>query len=163
MNLGRTPSPSFKGLSPSSTTASRIARAGSAKRDTKPEMLLRQALWRAGARYRLDVSSIAGRPDLVFRSAKLVVFCDGDFWHGREIKKRLGKLSKGHNASYWVSKIRANVARDRRIDRILRGSGWTVLRLWEGDIHRNAAASASVVLDTLKAQRLLLSAGCRGR
>jgi DNA mismatch endonuclease (patch repair protein) len=141
---------SFKGLVAVSAMASRIARAASAKRDTKPELLLRLALSRAGVRYRVDVSTITGRPDVVFPSAKLAVFCDGDFWHGRNIRTRVNRLAKGHNASYWISKIRTNIARDKRVDRILNKAGWAVLRLWETDIRSDPAAAAEVVLKTLR-------------
>src|SRR5438067_13702101 len=113
-------SPSYKGLSPASITASRVARASSAKRDTKPEMLLRRAVRRTGLRYRIDVASLPGRPDLVIPGARVAIFCDGDFWHGRYLEKRLLRLTVGHNASYWVSKIKSNVARDRRTARLLR-------------------------------------------
>ena len=71
---------------------------------------------------------------MVFLGARVVVFCDGDFWHGRDLNARLAKLAAGHNASYWVAKIRANVERDRRHDAALTADGWKVLRFWERDI-----------------------------
>jgi DNA mismatch endonuclease (patch repair protein) len=77
------------------------------------------------------------------------VFCDGDFWHGRDLAVRLAKLAKGHNAPYWVAKIQTNVARDRRHDAALAANGWTVLRYWESDVIRNASAIASEVFATV--------------
>ena len=145
--------PSYKGLFPASTSASRIASASSIKRDTKPELLLRRALWACGLRYRVDVGSLPGRPDVVMSSARLVVFCDGDFWHGRDLKRRLAKLAAGHNAPYWVLKIKSNVARDRQVERMLVDSGWRFLRLWENDVRANPKLAAKAVLKTARAQR----------
>src|SRR5687767_5949640 len=75
-------SPSFAGLKPRSTAASRVARSVR-KTDSKAEVALRKALWAMGHRYRKNVRSLPGTPDLVFPRARTVVFCDGDFWHGR--------------------------------------------------------------------------------
>jgi len=145
--------PSYKGLSPASPTASQIASAGSAKRDTRPEVLLRQALWRTGLRYRVEVGSLPGRPDVAIATARLAVFCDGDFWHGRDLRRRLKKLAAGHNGHYWVSKIRSNVDRDRRVNKLLHGSGWEVMRLWESDVLANPEHAAKAVLTVVRSRR----------
>lgn len=145
--------PSYRGLSPASAIASRVASASSAKRDTKPELLLRRALWSAGIRYRVDVGSLPGRPDVVIPAARLVIFCDGDFWHGRNLERRIEKLAAGHNAPYWVSKIKSNVDRDRRIERILVDSGWHFLRFWESDVRANPKLAAKAVLKVVRARR----------
>ena len=142
--------PSYKGLAPASPTASRIAVAASAKRDTRPELLLRWALRGKSVRYSLDVASLPGRPDLVVRSARLAVFCDGDFWHGRYLQRRLKKLAVGHNAKYWTSKIKSNVARDRRIRKSLQAAGWTVLRLWESDVREDPARAAEKIVMAIR-------------
>jgi DNA mismatch endonuclease, patch repair protein len=126
--------PSYKGLSPASTTSARVARASSAKRNTGPELLLRQAMRKHGIPFNSHVASLPGNPDFVVYAARLAVFCDGDFWHGRSLKKRLAALASGHNSLYWVSKISSNVRRDRRVNRRLRDMGWTPVRLWESDI-----------------------------
>jgi len=130
-----------------------MASASSAKRDTTPELLLRRALRGAGVRYRTDVASLPGRPDLVIPVARVVVFCDGDFWHGRDLRRRLQKLATGHNAPYWIAKIRSNVGRDRRVERLLRDSGWKVLRFWELDVRANPERAAKVVLRATRARR----------
>ena len=144
--------PTYTGLSPASATASRIARASSNKRDTKPELLLRRALWKKGLRYRVDVASMPGRPDVVFPSARLAVFCDGDFWHGRDFQRRVAKLARGHNASYWVLKIKSNAARDRRLGRLLTGKGWQVLRFWESDIRADPTVAAEIIRKAAQAR-----------
>src|SRR5947209_1948897 len=93
--------PSFKGLRPASEAASRAKRA-TRKRDTRPELLLRRALGAAGGRYHTHVTGLPGSPDLVFKRARLAVFCDGDFWHGRDWPALRAKLLRRHNADYWV-------------------------------------------------------------
>src|SRR5262249_11081423 len=112
-----------------------------------------QALWQRGLRYRVDAKDLPGRPDVTFARARVVVFCDGDFWHGRNLEERIRKLSAGHNAPYWIAKIQANVARDRRHEDQLRAAGWIVLRYWETDVKREAALIADAIASTVK-QRL---------
>jgi DNA mismatch endonuclease, patch repair protein len=129
--------PSFLGLKAASRRASSLARGASIKRDTRCEIVLRSALWRRGFRYRINVKSLPGRPDIVFPRRQVAIFCDGDFWHGRQLHRRLEKLSAGHNAEYWVAKIRRNVARDRERTTELERAGWLVLRFWETDILRD--------------------------
>jgi DNA mismatch endonuclease (patch repair protein) len=136
--------PRFSSFTPSSEAASRIKQRNRS-RDTKAEVLLRKELWRRGLRYRLHAADLPGKPDIVFRAARLLVFCDGDFWHGRRSRERLNKLARGSNAPYWTAKIAANVARDRRNTRLLRRAGWTVIRLWETDILRDVSRAASLV------------------
>ncbi len=104
-----------------------------------------QALARRGLRFRRNVRSLEGCPDIVFFSARIVIFCDGDFWHGRSWKERRRRLEAGSNADYWVAKISTNMRRDRRISRRLRGQGWRVLRFWESRILRDADACAARV------------------
>lgn len=129
--------PSFAGLKPRTIEFSRLARASSKKRDTSCERLLRKALHRAGLRYRTHADELVGCPDIVFSQSRVVVFVDGDFWHGRDLDKRIHRLRRGHNPRYWVSKIKSNVERDRRITSKLRRAGWSVVRVWESDIQRN--------------------------
>jgi DNA mismatch endonuclease (patch repair protein) len=141
--------PSFTGLKPASDKASSMARRASIKRDTRCELVLRSALWKLGLRYRVDVKSLPGRPDIVFHRRKVVVFCDGDFWHGRQLHQRLKRLANGHNANYWTAKVLRNVERDRRQRAELRRSGWLVLRFWESDILRDPDNIASAIARTL--------------
>jgi len=143
--------PSFAGLRPASDSASMAARGASTKTNTRCELALRRELWRRGFRYRLHVSGLPGRPDIVFPRHRLVIFCDGDFWHGRDLGKRLAKLAKGHNASYWVAKVQRNVARDRENTSALETEGWVVVRLWETDVLRAPSESADRVAELLAA------------
>jgi DNA mismatch endonuclease (patch repair protein) len=81
---------------------------------------------------------------------RIAIFCDGDFWHGRDLAKRLTKLERGHNATYWVSKVSRNVERDRRQAQALEAAGWVVLRFWETDILRRPGAAADKVVAALQ-------------
>lgn len=110
---------------------------------------MRKTLFARGHRYRVDVADLPGRPDIVFVAARLACFVDGDYWHGRNLDDRLAKLSTGHNAAYWVEKIRTNVARDQRHDAALASTGWHVLRLWETDVLRDPVQAARLVEEGL--------------
>jgi len=88
-------SASYAGLKPASSRASKAARGSSKKSNTKCELLLRRELWKRGCRFRVDVRDLPGRPDIVFSKARVVVFCDGDFWHGRNWEERQKKLPRG--------------------------------------------------------------------
>src|ERR1700740_3503844 len=134
--------PSFAGLKPASQTASLAKRMNRAA-DTVHEKLIRKALWRRGLRFRKNVTTLPGKPDIVFPRARVVVFCDGDFWHGRNWRRRARKLRDGNNAAYWISKIGANRSRDRRNNRLLGQRGWKVIRVWETDIRDNPEKVAS--------------------
>lgn len=147
----RGPVPSFAGLRPSSETASRAKRANK-KHDTKPEMLLRRALWALGLRYRKHAAHLPGKPDIVFAAARVAVFCDGDFWHGRNWAVLRRQLLRRHNPDYWVAKIARNRRRDRGQTALLMKAGWTVLRLWETDILSDPEAAAAAVAREVSAR-----------
>jgi DNA mismatch endonuclease (patch repair protein) len=145
----------YSGLFPASPRASAAARGSSKKQNTRCELVLRTALAALGLRYRLDAGDLAGRPDIVFRGARVVIFCDGDYWHGRDLKHRLARLATGHNATYWVAKITSNVERDRRVTTALEVDGWLVLRYWETNIHRDADRIAAEIAEHVRERRRL--------
>lgn len=101
--------------------------------DTGIEVRLRKALWHKGVRYRKNFKVFDCHPDIVITKYKIAVFCDGNFWHGKELQKRPIK----HNSSYWNEKIRRNIERDLENTIELRDNGWIVLRFWEDDIQNN--------------------------
>jgi len=117
-------------------------------KNTKPEMKLRRELWSRGLRFKVNVKTINGKPDIVFTKAKLAVFCDGDFWHGHNwairglpsLDDELEKYSK-----YWSLKILTNVERDKKVTFNLEKDGWTVLRFWESDIKEDVTACADEI------------------
>lgn len=142
--------PSYKGLRPASARASVAARGSSKKTDTRCEVMMRRALWAAGCRYRKNAKDLPGQPDVIFPGARIAVFCDGDFWHGRDWESRRQKLSRGTNSEYWLAKIQRNMERDRQNTQRLQEMGWTVLRFWESQIRSDVAEVARAVLGTLK-------------
>lgn len=101
-------------------------------KDSKAELLLRATLWQAGYRYRKHYAKLPGTPDVVLPKYKIVVFCDGDFWHGRDWERR--KLDFKSNQDFWIAKIERNMERDREKDEALRSLGWVPLHFWEKDI-----------------------------
>ncbi len=117
---------------------------------------MRSALWRMGLRFRKNVSSLPGKPDIVFSRARVVVFCDGDFWHGRNWPQLQAQLQRGSNPQYWVPKIAYNMERDSLITQALLDAGWTVLRLWEKDIEADLQASVKTVVALLDLSRARL-------
>lgn len=144
-------SPSFRGLVPASPLTSETKRRNRAK-NSKPELILRRALFRRGARYRLHARDLPGQPDLIFGRAKLAVFVDGDFWHGRNWRQRRKRLASGSNASYWIAKIESNRLRDSRHSAALRALGWEVVRIWESTLTRDSDAVVEKILDLLESR-----------
>lgn len=96
-------------------------------------------------RFRKNYALLPGRPDVVFPGVRVAVFCDGDFWHGRNWQERRRLLREGSNSTYWTAKIAANIARDEQQTAELKKMGWTVVRLWEGDILRDPRRAAQLV------------------
>jgi len=118
-------------------------------KNTKPELLLRHALWARGMRYRVNVKYLLGKPDIVFTKAKIVVFCDGDFWHGNNWKLRgLNSFEKELScySDFWVKKLTGNVIRDKKNTRLLKKQGWSVLRFWESDILSKTEACVEKIM-----------------
>ena len=142
--------PSFKGLEPSSSVASRIKSATRAT-GTGPEVMLRSALWRRGLRFRRNKKNLPGKPDVVFAGPKLAVFCDGDFWHGKDWEVRREKLLCGSNPEYWIAKIESNMARDTRVRSELEAMGWRVVRVWESEVRRDTSAIADQIEELVRA------------
>ena len=100
-------------------------------RNTKPELRVRRLLHAQGLRYRLHAKDLPGRPDIVFRSARLVVFVHGCFWHRHDDPEcKLARMPKSR-VDFWKAKLTANADRDRRICRELGDLGWRVAIVWE--------------------------------
>ena len=93
-------------------------------KDTKIEVLLRKALWAKGYRYRKNYKLLPGTPDIVLTKQKIAIFCDGEFFHGKEWDVLEGRLKKGKNAEFWIGKIKRNMARDDEVNKSLVFLGW---------------------------------------
>ena len=125
-------------------------------KDTKPELKVRRWLWHHGYRYRLNVKSVPGKPDIVMRPYRTAIFVNGCFWHGHgvEIENSKLKIEKNNtvknseaaqievknsacckipqsNRAFWVAKIRRNQERDQRNYQLLQENGWQVIVVWE--------------------------------
>ncbi len=106
-------------------------------KDTGIEMTLRKALWAKGIRYRKNYKKIPGKPDIALTKHKIAVFCDSEFFHGKDWDELRNTLSRGNNPDFWISKISRNMERDREVNAELTGLGWTVIRFWGKDIKKN--------------------------
>ena len=119
-------------------------------RDTKPEMLVRSALHRAGLRFRKNrrviLDTVAVRVDIVFSTERVAVFIDGCFWHGCPEHLQWPKA----NDAWWRAKIEGNQERDRHVDSALTDAGWTVVRAWE---HEDPAQVLTRVAAAVRAER----------
>jgi len=82
-----------------------------------------------------------------------VIFCDGDFWHGKDWNARKRKLLRGSNSAYWVAKVESNIARDRRTTATLLTNGWTVIRIWESEIVTQLPTAVAKVEAALRERR----------
>lgn len=101
-------------------------------KNTKPEMLVRSMVYGLGYRYRLHDKQIPGKPDLVFKSRKKVIFIHGCYWHRHE-KCKLARLPKSR-LDFWLPKLESNKIRDQKNQKLLRDMGWKFLVIWECEI-----------------------------
>jgi len=127
-------------------------------KDTQPELLLRRALHRRGLRYRLHDRQLPGRPDLVFVSARVAVFVDGDFWHGHGWRERgfssfEAQFDNHRDPERWRTKTAVNMARDVEVNAQLEQLGGTVIRVFESDVRRDVNAAAEAVETRVRRER----------
>ena len=112
-------------------------------KDSAIELALRKELWSRGLRYRKNVKTVYGKPDIAFIGKKIAVFCDSEFWHGYDWEERK-KDFKSHQV-FWIPKIERNMQRDREVTERLEAEGWTVLRFWGKQIKKNVSACADMI------------------
>tara|TARA_Y100001960_G_C14618351_1_gene799406 strand:- start:327 stop:782 length:456 start_codon:yes stop_codon:yes gene_type:complete len=116
---------------------------------SKIEILMGKALWGMGLRYRKNYKKVLGKPDFAFISAKVAVFCDSSFWHGRNWgPKRKSEFRK--NKVFWINKIEKNIGRDKTVNRELKRGGWKVIRFWDDKIISNPENCAKKVSMEIK-------------
>jgi DNA mismatch endonuclease (patch repair protein) len=130
------------------TTKERSALMGKIKAsNTKPEQKLRKTLWALGLRYRLNVKSLPGKPDIVLRRFKLVIFIDGEFWHGNNWDEKKVKLKS--NRAFWIPKIERNIQRDQEVNQQLVKLGFNVIRFWDHQINKDFNWCLQTILDSI--------------
>lgn len=104
-------------------------------KDTKPERLVRRWLWEHGYRYRLNVKSVPGKPDIVLRKYRTALFVNGCFWHGHEGCSKY--VVPKSNTEFWISKIGRNRERDLEEYNSLNEAGWLVIVIWECQLKKS--------------------------
>ena len=124
--------------------------------NTKPEVLLRKALWNKGYRYRKNYKKLPGKPDIVLTKYKICIFVDSEFFHGKNFESGYQsnkynslkeQLEHSNNSEFWLNKIQRNMERDCEINRVLNGMGWRVLRFWSKDVLKKTEECVQAIED----------------
>jgi len=134
-----------------STTKRRQLMSRVRNRDTDIEKQLCSILWKNNLRYRKHYK-ILGRPDIAFPGLKIAIFCDGDFWHGRQFVKE----GKRYN-DFWFEKISQNIKRDRFVTRSLEKRGWKVVRFWKDEIKIQTSDCLTTILKIINDRNIELA------
>ena len=121
---------------------------------TKPELSVRHWLWSHNYRYRLNVKSVPGKPDIVLRKYRTAIFVNGCFWHGHEGCSKY--IVPKSNREFWISKIERNRERDRKEYNALNEAGWQVAVIWECQLKK------SVIDETMRSVEHLLNKNLLG-
>ncbi len=119
---------------------------------SKPEMVLRRALWAKHIRFRIHDNKLPGRPDIAIKKYKLAIFVDGEFWHGFDWKNRREQIKS--NRLFWIPKIERNIQKDVKVNQSLRDMGYTVFRFWSQDILKNLPKVTNQIDLFLETRRL---------
>lgn len=115
-------------------------------KDTSIEVKLRKALWHKGYRYRKNYSKLPGKPDIALTKYKIAIFCDSEFFHGKDWYSVLRpRIRRGKNAEFWENKIIRNMERDEENNKELLFMGWTVIRFWGDEITKDTESCVAVI------------------
>lgn len=114
-------------------------------KNTSIEIKLTRALWRKGYRYRKNYKELPGKPDIAITKYKIAVFCDSEFFHGKDWEVLKPRLEKGNNPNYWIPKIEKNRERDEAVNKQLLFLGWTVIRFWGKEIQKDVEECVRVI------------------
>lgn len=123
-------------------------------KDTSIEIRLRKALWHKGFHYRKNYKGLPGRPDIVLMKYRIAIFCDSEFFHGKDWDILKRRLERGKNSEYWVKKIERNIQRDEEKDQQLNFLGWTVIHFWGKDILKDTEQCIRVIEETIFNQKM---------
>ena len=118
-------------------------------KDTGIEVKLRKALWKKGYRYRKNYKALPGKPDIVLTKYKIAIFCDSEFFHGKDWEVLKPRLARGNNSDFWINKISRNIERDDEINKHLLFLGWTVIRFWGKEIQKNTDECIQVIEEVI--------------
>lgn len=123
-------------------------------KDTTIEITFRKALWHKGYRYRKNYKDLPGKPDIVLTKEKIAIFCDGEFFHGKDWEILKPRLAKSNNGEYWQKKIERNIQRDDEVNKELLFLGWTVIRFWGKDVLKKTDECIRVIEETIFENRV---------
>ena len=112
-------------------------------KDSEIELMLRRELWKRNIRYRKNVKTIFGKPDIAFKGKKIAVFVDSEFWHGYDWEHRKDDIKS--NRDFWIPKIERTIQRDLEVNAHLESEGWLVLRFWGKEIKKNLLDCADII------------------
>ena len=118
-------------------------------KNTSIEIKLCKALWKKGYHYRKNYKELPGSPDIVLTKYKVAIFCDSEFFHGKDWDKLKARLEKGEKGDYWIKKITRNMERDEDVNKQLMFRGWTVLRFWGDEIKKNTDECVKVIEEAI--------------
>jgi DNA mismatch endonuclease (patch repair protein) len=114
---------------------------------TKPEKILKKALWESGIRYKTPKNPLFGKPDISLKKYKLVIFVDGAFWHGYDWEVRKEAIKS--NREFWIAKIERNMERDIEVNDFYKSKGWKILRFWDFELKGELGVCLKSILDHL--------------
>jgi len=123
-------------------------------KDTIIEVTLRKALWHKGYRYKKNVAGLPGKPDIVLSKYKIAIFCDSEFFHGKDWDSLEPRLMTGTNSTYWIGKITRNIERDNIVNKQLQYAGWTVIRFWGKDIIKDVNLCVKAIEEIIFEKRI---------
>lgn len=118
---------------------------------SKIEIILGKAMWAKGYRYRKQVKNVFGKPDFTFKKHKIAIFCDSEFWHGKNWETKKHEIKS--NQSFWHTKIERNIERDIEVNKTLSSQGWIILRFWGKDILQNTSKCIDIITKTIESQK----------
>lgn len=118
-------------------------------KDTAIEIKFRKALWSRGYRYRKNYKELPGKPDIVLTRYRIAIFCDSEFFHGKDWDVLKPRLNTSNNGEFWQKKIERNMERDAEVNKQLLFLGWTVIRFWGKDIMKNTDECVRVVEEVI--------------
>lgn len=117
-------------------------------KDSQIELSLRKALWNKGYRYRKNVKTVYGHPDIAFIGKKIAVFCDSEFWHGYDWENQINDFKSRRD--FWIPKIERNIKRDKEVNEKLTADGWIVLRFWGNKIQKETDSCVKTITKAIE-------------
>lgn len=122
-------------------------------RDSVIELRLRKALWHRGYRYRKNWKALPGTPDIVLTKYRIAIFCDSEYFHGKDWQQLQQRIQRGNNPEFWEKKITGNIRHDLEVTAELKGLGWKVIRFWGKDIKKDLDGCIRTVEEVILEQK----------